>query len=139
MRAAMILPEMFLYGNSVFLSENSCRFANPNTPFERLISSSWETMNHTQENSKLATLRLKTDRQLVVFIQKRLDAGTEFAQMEGRESHAQAQQIHIEVRELLPLVAGLSRAKRQLIETKLERLGELVGQTTTPCVLTVCS
>ena len=92
-------------------------------------------MNQTQEISKLATLRLKTDRQLVAFIQKRLDAGTEFAQMQDRESQAHARQIHAESQELLPLIDDLSRAERRRIEIKLQRLGELVGEAQ---VLTAC-
>lgn len=95
-------------------------------------------MNQAVETSKLVTLRLKTDRQLALFIQKRLDAGMEFAQQEDPESHFQAQQIYAEARELRPLLGSLGRSECRRIDAQLEQLGNLLGNTGKGNVLAMC-
>ena len=68
-------------------------------------------MNH---NPKLAELRAKTDRQLVILLRSRLDGGL--------ASRAQAKRAYAEVRVLLPTVREVTEAERRRLELKLARL-----------------
>ena len=77
-------------------------------------------------NSKLVELRSKTDRQLIVVIARRLDAGLEFAR-QGLK--AQARSAQREVRGLLSAVIGNS-AEKQRLETKLARLEGILREST---------
>jgi hypothetical protein len=77
-------------------------------------------------NSKLAELRSKTDRQLIVVMARRLDAGLELAR-QGLK--VQARSAQREVRGLLPVVAG-NPAEKHRLETKLARLDEILREST---------
>ena len=65
-------------------------------------------------NSKLAELRAKTDRQLVVLIRSILD--------DGLTSRAEAERAYAEIRSLLPAVRDVTEAERRRLESKLVRL-----------------
>jgi hypothetical protein len=65
-------------------------------------------------NSKLAELRAKTDRQLVILIRSTLD--------DGLASRAEAERVYSEVRALLPTVCDVTEAERRCLESKLARL-----------------
>ncbi len=75
--------------------------------------------------SKLAQLRSKTDRQLIAVIDRRLDAGCDYAR---RGHYIQAEKAYEEVRSLLPRVDGLTPAERHRLESKLARLGEALEE-----------
>ena len=68
--------------------------------------------------SKLAELRAKTDRQLVILMRSRLD--------DGLRSRAEAERAYSEVRVLLPTVSDVTEAARRRLESKLVRLRELL-------------
>jgi len=67
---------------------------------------------------KLAELRAKTDRQLVILMRSRLD--------DGLRSRAEAERAYSEVRVLLPTVRDVTEAERRRLESKLVRLRELL-------------
>ena len=69
-------------------------------------------------NCKLAELRAKTDRQLVILIRSTLD--------EGLRSRGEAERAYSEVRALLPTVRDVTEAERHRLESKLVRLRELL-------------
>jgi hypothetical protein len=69
-------------------------------------------------NCKLAELRAKTDRQLVILIRSTLD--------EGLRSRGEAERAYSEVRALLPAVRDVTEAERRRLESKLVRLRELL-------------
>lgn len=71
-------------------------------------------------NSKLAELRAKTDRQLVILIRNTLD--------EGLRSRAEAERAYSEVRVLLPTVRYVTDAERRHLESKLARLRQLLDE-----------
>ena len=71
-------------------------------------------------NSKLAQLRAKTDRQLVILIRSSLN--------EGLRSRAEAARAYGEVRALLPTVRDLTEAERRRLEWKLARLRGLLDE-----------
>ena len=70
--------------------------------------------------SKLAELRAKTDRQLVILIRSTLD--------DGLRSRAEAERAYSEVRVLLPTVRDVTEAERRRLESKLARLRELLDE-----------
>jgi hypothetical protein len=70
--------------------------------------------------SKLAELRAKTDRQLVILIRSTLD--------DGLASRAEAERAYSEVRVLLPTVRDVTEAERRRLESKLARLRELLDE-----------
>jgi hypothetical protein len=67
-------------------------------------------------NSKLAELRAKTDRELIVLIRSTLD--------EGLASRGEADRAYSEVRVLLPTIRDVTEAERRRLEAKLARLGD---------------
>ena len=67
---------------------------------------------------KLAELRAKTDRQLVILMRSRLD--------DGLRSRAEAERAYSEVLALLPTVRDLTEAERRRLESRLARLRELL-------------
>ena len=71
-------------------------------------------------NSKLAELRAKTDRQLVILIRSTLD--------DGLRSRAQAERAFAEVGALLPTVRDVTEAERRGLESKLARLRDLLDE-----------
>jgi hypothetical protein len=71
-------------------------------------------------NSKLAELRAKTDRQLVILIRSTLD--------DGLRSRAEAERAFAEVRALLPTVRDVTEAERRRLEAKLARLRGLLDE-----------
>ena len=98
-------------------------------------------MNSRPEVTKLIELRSKTDRQLVAFINSRLDVGLTYARLltgTGPDSnwasveslHAGAIRAYDEVRALLPWVNDVTKAERRRLELKLEQLRELLDEST---------
>jgi hypothetical protein len=94
-------------------------------------------MHPNLEISKLTALRVKTDRELVVFMKNRLDSAMEFARLQDLTSRDQARQIYEEVCELLPF-AGACTQDRRRIEATLERLAVRLGVSESPRVMTMC-
>jgi hypothetical protein len=80
-------------------------------------------MSNQPEATRLTALRARTDRQLIAFINRRLDLGlrSDFADDSANED---AERIYREVSQLLPVVYGASQAERRRLEAKLARLGE---------------
>ena len=70
--------------------------------------------------AKLAELRAKTDRQLVILIGSALDGGL--------RSRAAAERAYSEVRALLPTVRDVTEAERRRWEAKLARLRGLLDE-----------
>jgi hypothetical protein len=95
-------------------------------------------MHQDQEISKLTALRSKTDRQLMMFIQNRLDWAIASARLDDRDGRHQARQIHEQICELLPVVDGLTGQQRRMLEGKLARLAELVGSVRSPRAMSMC-
>jgi hypothetical protein len=79
------------------------------------------------KHSKLAELREKTDRQLVLVIARRLDSGLEYA-LSG--SKLQAKSAQREVRSLMPLIASVTTAEKRRLETKLAQLEATLREAT---------
>jgi hypothetical protein len=69
---------------------------------------------------KLAELRAKTDRQLVILIRSTLDGGL--------ASRAEAERAYSEVLVLLPTVRDVTEAERRRLESKLARLRGLLDE-----------
>jgi len=78
-------------------------------------------MNTWQETSKLVELRLKTDRQLLEIVTRRLEAAQCFARTE--EFHGLAERATEEVRRLLPL---LPRAEQRHIGARLDAINDAI-------------
>jgi hypothetical protein len=70
--------------------------------------------------SKLAELRAKTDRQLVILLRSKLD--------DGIASREEAERAYSEVRALLPAVRDVTEAERRRLESKLARLRGLLDE-----------
>jgi hypothetical protein len=87
-------------------------------------------MNTRAESLKLVELRAKTDRQLVAFINARVDAAVQL-------SPAEAEKVYAEGRALLPLVYGLTNAERCQLEWKLVQLRELLNDISSDAELKV--
>ena len=71
---------------------------------------------------KLAELRGKTDRQLVILMRSMLDGGF--------RSPAEAERVYSEVLTLLPTVRNVPEAERRRLESKLARLREILDEHT---------
>jgi hypothetical protein len=78
-------------------------------------------MINRSQTSKLRELRARTDRELVAWIDRRLDSGLQ-------SYGAAAEQIYLEVAPLL-LVANAGSVDRSRLESKLEQLAECFGAT----------
>jgi hypothetical protein len=77
--------------------------------------------------AKLAELRAKTDRQLVMLIRSRLDDGLRSARASAEEETcAEAERAYSEVLALLPTVRDVTETERRGLESKLARLRELL-------------
>ena len=74
---------------------------------------------------KLAELRAKTDRQLVILIRIRLDDGLRSARACAEETCEEAQRAYSEALALLPTVRAMTEAERRPLEWKLARLRDL--------------
>jgi hypothetical protein len=110
-------------------------------------------MNSRPEVTKLIELRSKTDRQLVAFINNRLDAGLAYARLitepgpDSRWATAEALQAsalraYDEVRTLLPWVRDATKPERRRLELKLDQLREFLDESTIHAgmrVQTACS
>ena len=70
--------------------------------------------------SKLAELRAKTDRELVILIQSTLE--------DGLRSRGEAERAYSEVRALLPTVRDVTEAERRRLEMDLARLLEVLDE-----------
>jgi uncharacterized protein len=75
---------------------------------------------------KLAELRAKTDRQLVILIRTRLDDGLRSARACAEETCEEAQRAYSEALALLPIVYYMTEAERRPLEWKLARLRDLL-------------
>lgn len=71
-------------------------------------------MDNRPQTSKINELRERTDRQLIAFIDRRLDVGL-------RSYGPAAEKIYLEVAPLM-LVANAAPGERSRLESKLERL-----------------
>jgi hypothetical protein len=83
-------------------------------------------MRQNLRSSKLQELTLKTDRQLLALIARRLETGTKLAQNSSRTLQAEAEQACEDAGLWLPLVRHAAEEKRRL----QCRLDQLRGQLT---------
>ena len=86
-------------------------------------------MRQTLETSKLEALRLRTDRQLVALIQRRLESGFAAANHVNRgtcKCYEKVTGICAEIAKLLPLVESINRAERARIQSRLTELEGLL-------------
>jgi hypothetical protein len=81
-------------------------------------------MSDRAETLKLAELRSKTDRQLLVLISNKLDEALVSARCSG--DFAAAEQLRDEVRVWLSLTESASPAERRRIDRKLQQLAGLL-------------
>jgi hypothetical protein len=75
--------------------------------------------------SKLAELRRKTDRDLVILAQRELNRGltvADVAATKGSPAYAQAETAYQMVKAWLPLISGLDRDERRDFELRLSEL-----------------
>jgi hypothetical protein len=75
--------------------------------------------------SKLVELRRKTDRDLVILVQKELSRGLTLADVATTKESllcAQAERAYQTVKTWLPLISGLNRDERGELELKLKEL-----------------
>lgn len=90
-------------------------------------------MNPSRQNSKLAELRAKTDRQLVNYLSAQLDRGLELA--EAGESLGEAEKIYAEVQRLFPLVSTTNECQWRALISRVNRLRHLLdAYTLSSCV-----
>ncbi|HZT33018.1 MAG TPA: hypothetical protein VFA33_24230 [Bryobacteraceae bacterium] len=83
-------------------------------------------MSVTAYNSKLAELRVRTDRDLVKVIRKELERALTLASVAStRQSplYLKAERIHKQSAALVPRIGTLSDGERVMLETKLRQLG----------------
>jgi len=83
------------------------------------------------EQSKLAVLRAKTDRDLWTLVQRQLDRGLTLAGLaatRGSPLHLQAEKAHETVKQLLPKIAGLTPDERKALERRLKELETALDQ-----------
>ena len=83
---------------------------------------------------KLAELRAKTDRQLVILIRTRLDDGLRSARACAEETCEEAEKAYSEALALLPTVRAVTEAERRPLEWKLARLRELLRPRPVPAL-----
>jgi hypothetical protein len=81
-------------------------------------------MTHPRETRKLAELRAKTDRQLLVLVSKQLDRALALA--EAGECVIRAKEIYREVRRLLPLAESANHAEWCRLAARMKRLREVL-------------
>jgi hypothetical protein len=74
------------------------------------------------DTSKLLELRSKTDRQLLVLISHRLEAGSSAARLPGERNHAEAERAYADANSLLRFVR-LDDSERSRLEVRLKQLG----------------
>ena len=75
--------------------------------------------------SKLVELRRKTDRELVILVQRELDRGLTLAGVAATKESplfAQAEKAYRNVKAVLPLIAGMNRDQRRELELKFKEL-----------------
>jgi len=75
--------------------------------------------------SKLVELRRKTDRELVILVQRELDRGLTLAGVAATiesPSYARAEDAYRKVKAVLPLIAGLDRDQQREFELRLNEL-----------------
>jgi hypothetical protein len=75
--------------------------------------------------SKLVELRRKTDRDLLILVQRELNRGltvADVAATKGSPAYAEAERAYQMVRACLPMVSGLDRDERRGLELKLREL-----------------
>jgi hypothetical protein len=77
-------------------------------------------MTDRAESNKLAELRSKTDRQLLVLVGSKLDAALRHAQRTG--DFSRAQKSHAEAKYWLSLVKNAPQAEIRRLERKLDEL-----------------
>jgi len=91
-------------------------------------------MNTTTQSSKLDELRAKTDRQLVAFINSRLN---EILQLCDQADRSEAEKVYRDSRALLSLVYGLTSGERRRLEWKLMQVRELLNDLSSNAELNV--
>jgi hypothetical protein len=82
-------------------------------------------LSRTPKSSKLAELRQKTDRQLLVVIQNELERGLTLADLAASKDsalHARAEKACEKAAALLPKINGLTTNERRQLETKFKDL-----------------
>ena len=82
-----------------------------------------DVVNSKPQSPNLAELRSKTDRQLVALVGRRLDMAL------AQTTRTDRAEIYAEARKLMPLIRGVSQTERLRLESRLARLGELLGGT----------
>ena len=92
-------------------------------------------MNRETESSRLSELRARTDRQLATFITHRLDIGLRLAASDG--DRAEAERSYAEVSALIGWVEGLSAVERRSMESKLDRLRDVLNDLSSDAELKV--
>ena len=75
---------------------------------------------------KLAELRDKTDRQLIILIRSRLDDGIRSVRACAEETCEEAERAYSEALALLPTVRDATEVERRPLESKLARLRDLL-------------
>lgn len=86
---------------------------------------------HTQ---KLAVLRARTDRDVLILVQRELDRGfalVSVANVGASPLFVQAEKAYARAQSLLPRIAGLSAAERSALEARLEDLGSRLDRIVT--------
>lgn len=82
-------------------------------------------MSSMSKEAKLATLRAKTDREVLVLIRKELDRGLALANVaaaKGSPSHAHAEEAFDMAKALLPTIPNLRQRDRLKLEVLLKAL-----------------
>jgi hypothetical protein len=85
----------------------------------------------TARRSKLVELRRRTDRDLVILVERELNRGLTVAEVATtKESplYAQAESAYEMVKTWLPLLSGLNRDERRELELKLKELSSALNR-----------
>jgi hypothetical protein len=83
-------------------------------------------MEHRAHCSKLAELRSKTDRQILVLVGKQLNTAATLAELP--EERGRAEQLYVHAGQLLSLAQHAPREERCAIESRFHSVGSLFGR-----------
>ena len=88
-------------------------------------------MMNPPEVFKLAELRAKTDRELLIVVETELERGLTLAHVaasKGSVLHQRAENFHAQIARLLPRIAGLSVDEQRRLQAKLTELRVTLDQ-----------